>query len=114
LGTEVNNPQKAWESFRLYSIPGVDGGRRIQNTIDGQWLEAINSTGTLTLPTSAATCRSDNKGMQWRIVSTEGRTGVFKLQSLNTNRFVRIAPGGLLKADASQAQATEFIWQKYE
>ena len=114
LGTEVNNPQKAWETFRLYSIPGVDGGRRIQNTIDGQWLEAINSTGTLTLPTSAATCRSDNKGMQWRVVSTEGRTGVFKLQSLNTNRFVRIAPGGLLKADASQAQATEFIWQKYE
>lgn len=113
LGTAVTNPSRAWESFRLYSIPGVDGGRRLQNTIDGRWLETVNNTGTLMLHGPARSCNTSTKDMQWRVVPVEGQRGYYKLQNLGTNQFVKVAPGGLLKANATEAQATAFIWNKY-
>jgi len=113
LGTAVSNPNSAWESFRLYSIPGVQGGRRLQNTIDGRWLETVNNTGSLLLHGPVRSCDTSTKDMQWRVVPVPGQRGVYKLQNLNSNQFVRIAPGGLLKANASEAQATPFGWNKY-
>ena len=113
LGTAVSNPNRAWESFRLYSIPGVAGGRRLQNTIDGRWLETVNNTGSLLLHGPVRTCRTSTKDMQWRVVPVAGQRGVYKLQNLRSNQFVRVTPGGLLKANASEAQATPFSWNKY-
>ena len=113
LGTAVSNPSRAWESFRLYSIPGVAGGRRLQNTIDGRWLETVNNTGSLLLHGPVRSCNTSTKDMQWRVVPVAGQRGVYKLQNLRSNQFVRIAPGGLLKANASEAQATPFSWNKY-
>jgi len=113
LGTAVSNPNRAWESFRLYSIPGVEGGRRLQNTIDGRWLETVNNTGSLLLHGPVRSCSTSTKDMQWRVVPVAGQRGVYKLQNLKSNQFVRITPGGLLKANASEAQATPFGWNKY-
>lgn len=113
LGTAVSNPNRAWESFRLYSIPGVRGGRRLQNTIDGRWLETVNNTGSLLLHGPVRSCSTSTKDMQWRVVPVAGQRGVYKLQNLRNNQFVRVTPGGLLKANASEAQATSFGWMKY-
>lgn len=113
LGTAVSNPNSAWESFRLYSIPGVEGGRRLQNTIDGRWLETVNNTGSLLLHGPVRSCNTSTKDMQWRVVPVPGQRGVYKLQNLESNQFVRITPGGLVKANASEAQATPFGWNKY-
>lgn len=113
LATRVANPSRAWETFKLYSIPGVPGGRRLQNTIDGRWLETVNTTSTLLLHGPVRSCSTSNKDMQWRVIDVPGRRGVYKLQSLRTNKFVKVSGSGLLKANASQAQATPFIWNKY-
>lgn len=75
LGTAVSNPNRAWESFRLYSIPGVQGGRRLQNTIDGRWLETVNNTDSLLLHGPVRTCTTSNKDMQWRVVPVAGQRG---------------------------------------
>jgi hypothetical protein len=47
------------------------------------------------------------------VVPVAGQRGVYKLQNLRNNQFVRVTPGGLLKANASEAQATPFGWMKY-
>ena len=113
FATRVTNPNRAWETFKLYSIPGVRGGRRLQNTIDGRWLETVNATNTLLLHGPVRSCSTSNKDMQWRVVNVPGRRGVYKLQSLRTNKFVKVSGNGLLKANASQSQATPFSWSKY-
>jgi hypothetical protein len=112
LAPRVQNPQRAWETFRLYKIPGVRGGRRLQNTIDGRWLETINKTGTLLLHGPVRKCISSNKDMQWRVVKGS-RNGDYKLQNLRTNKYVRVMSNGLLKANVGQSQATVFIWKRY-
>ena len=112
LAPSVANPSRAWETFRLYKIPGVAGGRRLQNTIDGRWLETVNKTGTLLLHGPVRKCDPSVKDMQWKVVSGS-RPGEYKLQNLRTNKFVRVMSNGLLKANASGGQATIFLWKKY-
>jgi len=112
LAPRVANPLKAWETFRLYSIPGVSGGRRLLNTIDGRWLETVNKTNTLLLP-SKRRCTTSNKDMQWRVVNVKGQSGIYKLQNRRNGKFVRVTTNGLLKANASETQATPFSWKKY-
>ena len=113
VATSVSNPNRAWETFKLYSIPGVEGGRRLQNTIDGRWLETVNATNTLLLHGPVRTCSTTNKDMQWRVVNVPGQRGVYKLQNLRTNKFVKVTGNGLLKANASESQATAFGWNRY-
>ena len=51
--------------------------------------------------------------MQWRVVNVPGQRGVYKLQNLRTNKFVKVTGNGLLKANASESQATAFGWNRY-
>lgn len=112
LAPRVANPSRAWETFRLYKIPGVRGGRRLQNTIDGRWLETVNKTSTLLLHGPVRKCTPSNEDMKWRVVRGS-RKGDYKLQHLRTNKYVRVMSNGLLKANASESQATVFSWQRY-
>ena len=112
LAPRVSNPSRAWETFRLYKIPGVRGGRRLQNTIDGRWLETVNKTSTLLLHGPVRKCTPSNEDMKWRVVRGS-RKGDYKLQHLRTNKYVRVMSNGLLKANASESQATVFSWQRY-
>lgn len=114
MATSVVNPQRAWESFRLYSIAGLEGGRRLQNTIDGRWLEVDRSGNLLLAGPTARSCTASDRSMQWRVVRVVGPTkGYYKLQNLGNQRFVRTTPTGLLKADASEGEATAFGWVRY-
>jgi hypothetical protein len=113
LAPRVTNPKKAWETFKLYSIPGVEGGRRIQNTIDGRWLETVDATNTLLLHGPVRRCRTSNRDMQWRVIAVPGQRGIYKLQSLRNNKFVQVTSNGLLKANTTRSQATPFGWRKY-
>ena len=113
LSQKVANPKRSWKSFRLYSIPGVAGGRRLKNTIDGRWLETVNRTSTLVLPAPVRKCSQNNKDMQWKVINVTGKRGVYKLQNLRNNKYVYVTKNGLLKANASSLKfATEFVWFK--
>ena len=109
LGAKPQNPRRGWGSFRLYSIPGVRYGRRIRNTIDGRWLETINNSNTVFLP-SGRRCTVSNQDMKWKVIPVGG--GRYTLQSMRNNKFVRLQSNGLLKVVSNSSGATKFKWEK--
>lgn len=113
LSPKINNSNKDWGSFKLYSIPGRRYGRRLQNTIDGRWLETVNATNSLLLHGPVRSCTTSNKDMQWDVIPVAGQRGIYKIKNLNNNRYVKATSSGLLKANASEAQATPFTWYKF-
>jgi hypothetical protein len=112
LGTTQppRDPRRAWETFELFDIPGVQYGRWLRNTIDGRWLETINETGTLNLKKGRG-CNTSIKDMQWKVLPVGG--GRYLLQNLNSMRYVRVLSSGLLRADTDRKNATVFHWNHH-
>ncbi|MDC2993137.1 hypothetical protein OAZ91_00875 [bacterium] len=112
FSSEVRNPQRSWNTFRLFQIPGNKKGRFLQNTMTNQWLGLDVKTGNLVLRQSS--CYSNFKPLAWEVWPEAGLRGVYSLRSLHTNKFVKVNRGGLLVAASINKQgATKFGWRNH-
>ena len=109
---KVRNPQRSWNTFRLFQIPGNKRGRFLQNTMNYQWLGLDVKTGNLVLRQSS--CYSNFRPLAWEVWPEAGLRGVYSLRSLHTNKFVKVNRGGLLVAASTNKQgATKFGWRNH-
>ena len=105
--------KRSWESFEMVTIQSGPnkGSRWIRNTLSNRYLETVNKTSTLLLPPNRR-CDPTNPDMIWKVYINKG--GFITLKNTRTQKYVRVTRDGLLKADASKANATGFVFEKIQ
>lgn len=110
-GTSKPTNPRSWEAFEMVFVRDAGGQRWLRNTVSGRYLETVNRSSSLLLPPNRA-CDPNNPDMRWRFWQVKGGKGLYKLQNMRTEQFVRVARDGVLKADATSDQASVFVLER--